>query len=206
MEVPEKMDFKEKYVLILVLLMLFFWILSSWYTVFDITLVILIGFAFLFIPKYAILTWDEFVESVSWPAFFLLGSIITIGNALIANGVSDWLIATYFPSVINLPLIGVAFIAAIIVFLMLIVVPVAPALIPLLSAPFVGLAQNMGISPVLPMMVLGLAVANCFFLPLDTVPLITYMTGYYTMLDMPNPRHLFKSFWQQSLPSGYLLL
>ncbi|NLP36594.1 MAG: sodium:sulfate symporter [Firmicutes bacterium] len=185
MEVPEKMDFKEKYVLILVLLMLFFWILSSWYTVFDITLVILIGFAFLFIPKYAILTWDEFVESVSWPAFFLLGSIITIGNALIANGVSDWLIATYFPSVINLPLIGVAFIAAIIVFLMLIVVPVAPALIPLLSAPFVGLAQNMGISPVLPMMVLGLAVANCFFLPLDTVPLITYMTGYYTMLDMP---------------------
>ncbi|NLM52273.1 MAG: sodium:sulfate symporter [Firmicutes bacterium] len=185
LKVPSKMNFQEKYVLILVLLMLFFWILSSWYAVFDITLVILVGFAFLFIPKYAVLTWDEFVESVSWPAFFLLGSIITIGNALITNGVSDWLINTYFPSTLNFPLIGIAFIAAIIVFLMLIVVPVAPALIPLLSAPLVGLAQNMGITPVLPMMVLGMTVANCYFLPLDTVPLITYMTGYYKMLDMP---------------------
>ncbi|HHX75345.1 MAG TPA: sodium:sulfate symporter, partial [Firmicutes bacterium] len=71
------------------------------------------------------------------------------------------------------------------VFLLLIVVPVAPALIPLLSVPLVGLANNMGITPVMPMMVLGLTVANCYLLPLDTVPLITYMTGYYKMLEMP---------------------
>lgn len=185
LDVPEKMDFKEKYVLVLMLLMLLFWILSSWYPVFDITVVALIGFTLMFAPKIAVLTWDEFSESVSWPAFFLLGSVITIGNALVTNGVSEWLIKTIFPETFNLPLVGIAFILAVIVFVMLIVVPVAPALVPLLAVPFVGLAQNMGITPVLPMMVMGMTISNCYFLPLDTVPLITYMTGYYQMLDMP---------------------
>jgi sodium-dependent dicarboxylate transporter 2/3/5 len=145
----------------------------------------IIGFALLFIPGFEILTWDEFLSSVSWPAFFLVGSIITIGGALIANGVSQWLVTSFFPETLNLPTLGIGFIAAIIVFVMLIIVPVAPALIPLLSAPFVGLAVSGGVSPVFLMMILGLAVSNCYLLPLDTVPLLTYMTGYYKMQDMP---------------------
>lgn len=185
LDIPEKMDFKEKYVIILMALMFIFWLLSSWYPVFNITVIILVGFALLFVPKYEILSWDEFISSVSWPAFFLIGSILSIGHALITNGVSEWLVASYFPSAINLPYAGIAFAVAIIVFLMLIIIPVAPALIPLLAAPFVGIAQNTGFSPVLPIMTLGLMVANCFLLPLDTVPLLTYMTGHYKMLEMP---------------------
>ncbi|HHU29094.1 MAG: SLC13 family permease [Bacillota bacterium] len=184
LDVPEKMDFKEKYVIAIVFAMFVFWILSSWYPVFNITVVALVGFFLFFLPKIQILTWDEFEKSVSWPAFFLLASIITVGDALIANGVEKWLI-TFLPSSINLPLFGIAFVVGIIVFLMLIIVPVAPALIALLSAPLVGLSANIGITPLLPMMTLGLTVANCYLLPLDTVPIITYMTGYYKMYDMP---------------------
>ncbi|QSX08978.1 anion permease [Alkalibacter rhizosphaerae] len=185
LDVPEKMDAKERYVLLLMTIMFTLWILSSWFPVFNITIVALVGFAFLFIPGFEIITWDEFLASVSWPAFFLVGSVITIGGALISNGVSQWLVANFFPQTLNLPTIGIGFVAGIIVFLMLIIVPVAPALIPLLSAPFVGLAVSIGISPVFLMMVLGLTVANCYLLPLDTVPLLTYMTGYYKMQDMP---------------------
>jgi sodium-dependent dicarboxylate transporter 2/3/5 len=185
LDVPNKMSSKESYVLVLMLAMLTLWILSSWYPIFNITVVSIIGFALLFIPGFEILTWDEFLSSVSWPAFFLVGSIITIGGALIANGVSQWLVTSFFPETLNLPTLGIGFIAAIIVFVMLIIVPVAPALIPLLSAPFVGLAVSGGVSPVFLMMILGLAVSNCYLLPLDTVPLLTYMTGYYKMQDMP---------------------
>lgn len=185
LDVPKTMDFKEIYVIALMLVMFVLWLLSSWYPVFNITVVILVGFTLLFLPGYQILSWNEFVSSVSWPAFFLLGSIITIGDALIANEVTEWLIASFFPGAINLPLVGITFAVSIIVFLMLIVVPVAPALIPLLAVPLAGLATNMNMTPVLPVMTLGLAVANCFLLPLDTVPIITYMTGYYEMWEMP---------------------
>lgn len=185
LDVPAKMSAKEIYVLFLMVAMLVLWILSSWFPVFNITIVAIIGFGLLFVPGFEIITWDEFIQSISWPAFFLVGSIITIGGALIANGVSTWLVTSFFPETINLPIIGIGFVAALIVFLMLIVVPVAPALIPLLSAPFVGLAVSGGVSPVFLMMILGLAVSNCYLLPLDTVPLLTYMTGYYKMQDMP---------------------
>lgn len=194
LDVPEKMDAKEKYVLILMTTMFTLWILSSWFPVFNIAVVALIGFGFLFLPGFQVITWDEFMASVSWPAFFLNGSVITIGGALISNGVSQWLVANFFPQTLNLPVIGIGFVTGLIVFVMLIIVPVAPALIPLLSAPFVGLAISIGISPVLLMMVLGLTVANCYLLPLDTVPLLTYMTGYYKMQDMPRVTALIQLF------------
>jgi len=194
LDVPEKMDAKEKYVMILMIAMFTFWILGSWFPVFNITLVAIIGFTLLFLPNHEIITWDEFVSSVSWPAFFLVGTVITIGGALVQNGVSEWMVATFFPQTINLPMFGVSFVLGMLVFIMLVIVPVAPALIPILSGPFVGIAANMGISPVLTMMTMGLVVANCYLLPLDTVPLLTYITGYYKMVDMPKSTVLIQVF------------
>ncbi|MFZ7131036.1 MAG: SLC13 family permease [Eubacteriales bacterium] len=184
LQVPEKFDFKEKYVSVLVVIMFIFWVLSSWVPAFNVTIVAIIGFAFLFLPKITILTWDEFLNSVSWAAFFLVGTIISFGNCLVSNGVSDWIVATVLPSSIDLPIVGLIFVVGIMVFLMLILVPVAPALITMLVAPLVGMAGNIGITPVVMIMTLGLCVANCYLLPLDTVPLLTYMTGYYKMNEM----------------------
>ncbi|MPW26156.1 sodium:sulfate symporter [Alkalibaculum sp. M08DMB] len=183
--VPSKMDGKEKYVLTLFISMFILWILGSWFPALNITLVTIVAFTLLFIPNYSILSWEEYLNSVSWPAFFLVASVISIGSALVTNGVSDWLVAVAFPSTLNLPVFGITFIVGIMVFLMLIPVPVAPALIPILGAPLVGLATNTGVSPVLTVMTLGLCVANCFLFPIDTVPVLTYMTGYYKINEMP---------------------
>lgn len=184
LDVPQKMGFQEGYVLVLMIALLVLWILSSWYPVFNVTLVAIIGFIFLFLPKIEILSWSEYINDVSWAAFFLVGTIISLGNNLVSNGVSDWIVQTLMPSSINLPLFGIIFIIGILVFLMLIVVPVAPALITMLVVPLVGLASNIGVSPIITIMALGLCVANCYLLPLDTVPLLTYMTGYYKMGEM----------------------
>jgi sodium-dependent dicarboxylate transporter 2/3/5 len=184
-EIPSTFDFSEKYVLSVVILMLIFWILSSWIPAFNITLIAIIGFVFLFIPKIEILSWNEFLNSVEWTAIFLVASIITVGECLVANGISEWLVATVFPSTIDLPLYAITFIVSIFVFLMLIIVPVAPALVPILAPPLVGLAGNIGVSPVFLILTLDFCIVNCFFLPLDTVPLLTYMTGYYKMSEMP---------------------
>ncbi|AKL95955.1 Di- and tricarboxylate transporter [Clostridium aceticum] len=184
LHVPAKLSFSERYVLSLVSIMFVLWVLSSWIPAFNITLVAIVGFSFLFLPKISILTWQEFLDSVSWPAFFLVGTIISVGNALVANGVSNWITATVLPEAIYLPVYGLVFIVAVVVFSMLVFVPVAPALITMLVAPLVELAGIANISPVLMIMTLGLCVANCYLLPLDTVPLLTYMTGYYKIGEM----------------------
>ena len=74
---------------------------------------------------------------------------------------------------------------AVITFVLLIPIPVAPALITMLASPLILLAQGSGISPALTMAVFGLCSCNCYLLPLDTVPLMTYATGAYDMFDMP---------------------
>ena len=185
-KIPAKMTGKEKYVIIILVIMLVLWIVSSWVPFFNITAVALVGLALYCLPgKANILPWKEFAKSVSLEAFFLMGVMISMGGVIVSTGLSGWISATIFPASMNVgTTVFLIFIAAI-TFLLLIPIPVAPALITMLSAPLIGLAMNSGVSPVLTMAAFGLCACNCYFLPLDTVPLMTYATGSYDMFDMP---------------------
>jgi sodium-dependent dicarboxylate transporter 2/3/5 len=185
-KIPKKMTGKEKYVIIVLLGMLILWIASSWVPFFNITAVALIGLMLYCLPgKANILTWKEFAKSVSLEAFFLMGVMISMGAVITSTGLSGWISATIFPASLGVPTIVFLIFIAVITFLLLIPIPVAPALITMLSAPLIGLAMASGVSPVLTMAAFGLCACNCYFLPLDTVPLMTYATGSYDMFDMP---------------------
>lgn len=185
LNIPSKFDFKEKYVTCVVLALLILWILSSWFPVLNVTVVGTVGFAFFFIPGISILNWKDYTRSVSWASFFLIGTMMSLGNALSANGVSEWLVAILFGNDINLPVFLIVALISIIVFVLLIPIPIGPALISMLGGPFISLAEAWGYSPTLLILPLVICAACCFLLPLDTVPLLTYATGYYKMTDMP---------------------
>lgn len=57
-------------------------------------------------------------------------------------------------------------------------------MIPIMAVPLIAIATNSGVNPALIMMAAALCAGNCYLLPLDTVPLITYSKGYYSMTDM----------------------
>jgi sodium-dependent dicarboxylate transporter 2/3/5 len=101
---------------------------------------------------------------------------------MVANKVSEWIISL-IPDMTLGPPILVGFVVAG-TFLLLIIIPVAPSLVTFMSLPIITLAAGMGFSPVLIMLAFGLCVANCYLLPLDTVPMLTYSAGYYSMIDM----------------------
>ena len=67
--VPDKIEKKEALVMIITLGMLAFWIASSWLPFLDVTIIALLGFVCYFLPGVEVLTWKEFVKSVSWEAF-----------------------------------------------------------------------------------------------------------------------------------------
>ena len=179
-KIDEPFSFKEKYVLVVILGMFVCWVIGSWIPVFNVTVVAAVGVALMFLPRIEIMTWNDLNREVSWPAIILLGSIISVGNVLVQTEASTWFVSLILPTSLSLPAIVVVFIVAILIFLLLIIIPVAPALISVLAVPLVGLAAAAGFSPVLLIMTMGLTVCNCFLLPFDTVPLITYMKGYFT--------------------------
>ena len=147
--------------------------------------ILLISAALFFIPGFEVLEWRAFEKSINWSAFFLPASMISIGAAITSSGLSQWIAQVVFPSSMSLPVFVVVGFISLLTFLLLIPIPVAPALVTMLGIPLIEFAATAGISPVLLVITLGLTAANCYLLPLDTVPIMTYATGAYKMFDMP---------------------
>ncbi len=182
MEIPDKMGSKEKKVSVITILMLALWIASSWVREINVMIVAMLGCCVMFLPGIRVLDVNTFLRDNSWDAFFLVGSVISIANAMINNGVSA-AIANAIPAMnMGLPVI-LAF-TAILIFVTLVVIPVASSMIPIMAVPLIAIATGANVSPELIMLAAALCAGNCYLLPLDTVPLITYAKGYYSMTDM----------------------
>ena len=182
MDIPDKMDSKERKVCVITIVMLALWIASSWVKGINVMIVAMLGCCFMFLPGVEVLDVNTFLRENSWDAFFLVGSVISIANAMITNGVSA-AIANAIPAMnVGLPVL-LAF-TAVLIFVTLVVIPVASSMIPIMAVPLIAIATGAGASPALIMLAAALCAGNCYLLPLDTVPLITYAMGYYSMTDM----------------------
>jgi sodium-dependent dicarboxylate transporter 2/3/5 len=182
MDIPDKMDAKEIKVCVITVVMLILWIASSWVKAIDVMVVAMLGCCVMFLPGVEVLDIKDFLRKNSWDSFFLVGSVMSIGAAVIDNGVSA-VIAGALPNLaVSLPVL-IAFTAGLI-FVSLLVIPNATSLVPIMAVPLIAIANNAGVSPAMIMMCAGLCASQCYLLPLDTVPLITYAKGYYSMTDM----------------------
>lgn len=182
LNIPEKMDGKEKKVIVIICLMLALWIASSWERGINVMIVAVLGCVVMFLPGIDVLELDTFLKENSWDAFFLVGTVLSMSKAMIDNGVSDC-IAAAIP-VLDVGTFGFIVIVAVLVFAALLLIPVATSMVPIMAIPLVAAAVSAEVPPALAMMTAGICACNCYLLPLDTVPLITYATGYYSMMDM----------------------
>jgi sodium-dependent dicarboxylate transporter 2/3/5 len=162
--------------------MLVLWILSSWLRGINIMVVALLGCCAFCFPGIKVMEFKTFLKNINLESFFLVGTVLSLGSAMISNTVTDWLIALIPAITVPTPIL-ISFVAAF-TFALLFIVPVGPSLITIMSVPFISLALSMGASPALVMITFGFCVCNSYLLPLDTVPLLTYSTGYYSITDM----------------------
>jgi len=184
-EVKEKVSSRELKVIFIGLGMITFWLLSSFFPAIEVTVVALFGCVCFFLPGIKILTWERYMKAVSWTSFILIGTVLCIANTIVANGVSDWFVTYILPSSLSFSIMEGVFFVAVLSFIIMLIVPVAPALIGVLTPVIISLAATTGINPALLIITLGLCAGNCYLFPIDTIPLITYTAGHYKMTDMP---------------------
>ena len=185
MGVPRTIETPERKVIVIVLIMFVLWVLSSWVPAINTMVVAILGCVVLFLPGVDILRVDTFLKENSWDAFFLVGTVISISAAMTANGVGTAIanvIGGALPSEVSAMLMVA--ICAVIIFATLVVIPVATSLIPLMLPVLITVSIGAGVSPALITLVGAVCACNCYLLPLDTVTLITYGKGYYSMTDM----------------------
>ena len=77
MDIPAKATPKEIKTLIIAGAMFVLWILSSWFSFFNVMVISMVGCALLFFPGIEVLTVDTFYKENSWDAF----SLVEIGRA-----------------------------------------------------------------------------------------------------------------------------
>ena len=183
-QVQGKMERKELSVIAILAAMLVLWIASSWVPSIEIFTVAMLGCVLFFLPGIRVLSWGKFVSAINWDIIFISGTILSIASALVENHVSTWLVDVLYPAGLALSPHMLVGLAAVIAFLMLLLITSAPALITVLAGAFVTIAAANGVPPAYLIIVLAFCAGNCYLLPLDTVQLITYGKGYYRMTDM----------------------
>ncbi len=176
---------KEIYTLVVIIGTIALWILSSWFPAIHITVVAVIALALLFFPGFEILSWENFIKNMCWETFFIAGTMITLANCVVESGLSEFLLKLLFPSEIKLTFIWVAVLVATITFVVMVLIPSAPAAISILGPFVVSFALKNGYNPSVLIMICGICVSNCYLLPLDTPAMVIYSKKPFKMFELP---------------------
>lgn len=184
-KVDKKVDRQETKVIIIMGGMILLWILSSWIKSINLFVVAVLGVVIMLLPGVNVLDWEDFKKATNWDVVFVTASVISLGNIINENGLSTWLVDAVFPTSVSMSAFAIVFITAIFVILMLLIIPISGALIQVLAGPLIAVAANCGVHPSILMITLCFCATNCYLLPIDTVPLLAYGTGYFQMTDMP---------------------
>lgn len=180
-----KFSAKESYTLAVILGAVFLWILSSWFPSIHITVVAVVALVLLFIPGFEILSWEKFSKDMCWETFFIAGTMISLANCVVETGLSEFLLTLLFPNEVQLPLALVAALIAAMTFVVMVLIPSAPAAISILGPFVISFALKNGYNPCVLIMVCGICVSNCYLLPLDTPAMVIYSQKPFKMFELP---------------------
>lgn len=176
-----KLDMKEKKAIVIFLIMLVLWFASSWVTDINTMHVMFLGVCVMALPFIGVISMDKIMKSIKFDILLLIGAIITMCNALMAHGLSDFITSHLNIENMN-PVLFIA-IAVICIYLLILIVPIAPSLTNVVTPVIIILAGSVGISPALMIPVCSIAIGCGYLLPMDSVFLITYSKKYYSIKD-----------------------
>lgn len=180
-DVQDKWTPAEKKSCIIIVLTLIFWILGSWIPVLDMTAVATMAMVAFFLPGMNVYSFKQFTSSISWDAILTVGGVMCLGGAVASTGLGQWMVDTIFAGVTGWhPLVFLLFVSLVVNFIHLIL-PTAPAVCTIILPPMMAVAVAAGFSP-LTMCFMVACMAGCvMLLPVDTLTVMTYATGYFTI-------------------------
>lgn len=182
LEVDDKWSFAEKKVVGIIVAMFVLWVASTWIPYLNTTVVAMAGLFLFLCPGIGVMSVPAFFKEVNWSMFLIFGSLTTLAGRLSANGVVAFIaenVAGLSIGVIN-PFI-LAFVITIIAWFLLLLMPIGNSLSNQLSVPLIAICLGFGIDPVVAVVPLTICGLCAFMIPIDTLPLMAYNYGYYSV-------------------------
>lgn len=177
----ERFDALDWKVLAIFTLTFALWLASNW-TGWDLTGIALLGLVLCFVPGIDVLSWDEFVESVSWNVILLIGSVQALAGGIREQGAASWFLNASLGKLAlgTAALVGAT---AVVVPLIRLFIPVGPALIGTTLVPLCLMGQEFGVSPVFFTIVVAVSASTSFANGLESASMVVHKYGYWTLVD-----------------------
>jgi sodium-dependent dicarboxylate transporter 2/3/5 len=175
--------------------MIVFWISSTWYPVFDTTLVAICGAVLMFVPGIRLFTWKEVQQATGWDTLLMIGGVTSLGIASRATGLAKWLADAALGGIQDWNVVWILVAISAFTVVIHLMLPIAPVINAVMIPPIMALGASAGVNPVMYVLPVIFTASCAFLLPLDAVPLVTYSRGYYRMLDMFLPGLIISIVW-----------
>lgn len=183
-EVPQKMTVQERWVTIIILLMVVCWLLGAKFPVLNTMHVSICGATLMILPCFKIMKWETANRYISWPAILLTCAFVSLAAVFTTSGLTDWILGIMDSAIpADAGIVVILLILGVITVLTLLFISNGPALVTIFAAPVIGLANARGINPAYLMIPLSMFMAFTVLLPIDSISLITYASGTYEMKD-----------------------
>lgn len=153
----------------------------------------LVAACLLFMPGINVLNGQSFAKAINWNVILLVCASTGLGMGVWQTGGAEWLGNQVLSAVAGMSPLWVIMVVSAFTVVIHLIIPMNPAIIAIMVPSLVVVAQGMGISPAALVLPLAFTTSAAFLLPLDSVALVTYSTGYYTFGDY------FKGGWLPSV-------
>ena len=175
------MSLTDKKVMLVIVLMVVFWISTTWVKAYNVNFIAIVGVAlFLLLGCFK---WNEFNSECHWDSVFLCGGVMGVVQALINTGVGDWLGKVLFGNASGLSPIILGMLIILAGFILHAFIPVGGPIASILTLPAVALCASAGLSPAIGVLLVLVGANTCTLLPIDMLPILTRTYGYYQSGD-----------------------
>ena len=174
---------KEKKTLVIIVTMFVLWILGSWVSALNTSVVAILGVVIMMCPGVDVLDWKQFNSKTDWNTIFVIGAVPVLVAGMVNTGASKWLVDTVLSGLSGMPWMVLTVVVALFIMVLRNFIPTGVANFALLQVPLIELAQAAGGSPTTMILILAYWCVVILCLPFDPIYLVAYGEGYYKVND-----------------------
>ena len=182
---PEKLQFKDIYFLVILFGMLICWILSNWVKSLNTTVVALVGMLLYMLPfeKVQLLTAKEYTKNFTSSVVVVMLCLFPLATCMKSSGLGEWLVNIVFGGATNWSTLAVFVAAGLISFIIHFLIPSGSASASLVTTILGPIMISAGIPIGAAIFCITVQTSVMFLLPIEGACQHTFGRGYYTFND-----------------------
>ena len=179
------MTWKEKAIIIIYVLTIVCWFLSTWFPFLNTTVVAAIALGIMFLPGLDLVTWKDVARESDWNLLFVVGAVAVTMGCVNTTGAMDWIVDKAFANVANWSTFMIFFIFNIVIMILRTCIPTAPSTPAIFTPILISVAGVAGVSPIaLGMIPVIWASFPMLLIYTEPIYLYTFAYGYYKPFDL----------------------